>query len=160
MIFLKLKINLTKKTMNKVVEIAEGEIGYSEYPANTNQTKYGEWFGLNGVPWCGIFVSWCYAMAGKPLPNIGFTKGFAGCQYALAYFQKAGKVVKDGQPGDIVFFDFTGDGRTDHVGIVRMATSKLGYQTIEGNTGKGISNNGGTVRKQYRKMKYMIFVRP
>jgi hypothetical protein len=37
-----------------------------------------------------MFVSWVYAMAGKQLPNIGFKKGFAGCQTAVAYFKKEG----------------------------------------------------------------------
>jgi len=56
----------------KIVEIAEKEIGTTEYPANTNKTKYGAWFGLNGLAWCAIFVSWCYDKAGFPLGNIGF----------------------------------------------------------------------------------------
>lgn len=69
--------------MNRIVEIASAEIGQKEQPENSNETKYGEWFGLNGVAWCGIFVSWVYAMAGRQLPKIGFTKGFAGCQTAV-----------------------------------------------------------------------------
>ena len=76
--------------MTNVIEIAKKEIGYSETPKNTNKTKYGKWFGLDGVAWCGIFVSWCYAQAGKPLGKIGFLKGFAGCQTAVAYFKKNG----------------------------------------------------------------------
>ena len=51
--------------MNKIVEIAEKEIGQVEVPKNSNKTKYGKWFGLDGVAWCGIFVSWCYSQAGQ-----------------------------------------------------------------------------------------------
>lgn len=37
--------------MSKVIEIAEKEIGYTELPANSNKTKYGKWFGFDGVAW-------------------------------------------------------------------------------------------------------------
>ena len=74
--------------MNKIVEVAEKEIGYTENPPNSNKTKYGTWFGLPSLPWCGIFVSWVYAKAGQPLGNIGFLKGFAGCMTAVNYFKK------------------------------------------------------------------------
>jgi len=58
--------------MSKILEIASKEVGQGEVPLNSNKTKYGKWFGFDGVAWCGMFVSWCYAMAGTPLPNIGF----------------------------------------------------------------------------------------
>ncbi len=51
---------------HKIVEIAIKEVGYTEYPANSNKTKYGKWIGWDGVPWCAAFVSWCYAQAGYP----------------------------------------------------------------------------------------------
>ena len=59
--------------MSKIVTIASKEIGYSETPTNSNKTKYGKWFGLDGVAWCGMFVSWVYDKAGVPLGNIGTT---------------------------------------------------------------------------------------
>lgn len=74
--------------MNRIIEIAEKEIGETELPKDSNLTKYGEWFGFDGVAWCGMFVSWCYYLAGFPLGNIGFKKGFAGCQTAVAHFKK------------------------------------------------------------------------
>ena len=66
-----------------IVEIARKEIGYIEQAGN--KTKYGQWFGLNGVAWCAIFVSWVYYKAGKPLGKIGWANGFAGCQYGFEY---------------------------------------------------------------------------
>ena len=72
----------------KVVEVAKKEIGTTESPKNSNKTKYGKWFGFDGVAWCGMFCSWVYAEAGVPLGNIGFLKGFAGCQTAVAHFKK------------------------------------------------------------------------
>ena len=36
----------------KIIEIALHEIGYKEFPDNSNNTKYGKWFGLDGKAWC------------------------------------------------------------------------------------------------------------
>jgi len=90
--------------MNEIIRIAAKEIGQTEKPANSNKTKYGKWFGFDGVAWCGMFVSWCYAQAGFQLPKIGFSKGYAGCQTAVAYFKKMNQITKKPVEGDIVFF--------------------------------------------------------
>lgn len=146
--------------MSKIVEIARTEIGTKESPKNSNKTKYGKWFGLDGVPWCGMFVSWCYAMRGKPLPNIGFTKGFAGCQTAVAYFRRNKRIVKEPNPGDIVFFDFNGDGRHDHTGIFVMWLDKgKTFHTVEGNTGLNNQANGGEVMFRTRSTHNVLFVK-
>src|SRR4030095_3678525 len=55
----------------RIVSVATAEIGYKESPIGSNNTKYGEWFGMNGVSWSAIFVSWVYDRAGQPLPPIG-----------------------------------------------------------------------------------------
>ncbi|HRC11213.1 MAG TPA: CHAP domain-containing protein [Niabella sp.] len=143
-----------------IVDIALKEIGYKEFPENSNKTKYGKWFGLDGLAWCGIFVSWVYDKAGFPLGNIGFTKGFAGCQTAVAYFKKKNKIVLYPQIGDIVFFDWNGDGRYDHTGIYVKDTSMTLFSSIEGNTSLTNNSNGGEVMKRERKFKNAIFVRP
>lgn len=146
---------------NKIIQVAGNEIGYLETPPNTNKTKYGKWFGFDGVPWCGMFVSWCYAKAGYPLGNIGFLKGFAGCQTAVAYFKKHNKIVTDPQPGDIVFFDFNNDGRYDHTGIfVKGSHGRITFESIEGNTSKTNNANGGQVMRRVRYYKNVIFVHP
>jgi len=46
----------------KIVRIASNEAGYVETPPNSNKTKYGQWFGFDGVAWCGMFVSWVNPM--------------------------------------------------------------------------------------------------
>ena len=51
-------------TANQILAIAAKEIGYTESPANSNKTKYGAWYGMNGEPWCDMFVSWVGAQAG------------------------------------------------------------------------------------------------
>ena len=147
--------------MSAVVDIARKQIGTVEDPPDSNRTKYGEWFGLNGVPWCGIFVSWCYYSAGVDLPRIGFSKpGFAGCQTAVAYWRKAGKVVSIPKAGDIVFFDWNGDGRYDHTGIFVRHLIDTHFESIEGNTSINNNSNGGTVMLRRRAYRRAIFVRP
>lgn len=146
--------------MNEIVRIAEKEVGQGEKPLNSNKTKYGKWFGFDGVAWCGMFVSWCYAQAGFPLPKIGFTKGFAGCQTAVAYFKKNNQITNTPDPGDIVFFDWNRDGRFDHTGIFVRWINNKEFETIEGNTAVGNDSNGGTVmrRKRDKTKATIIFV--
>lgn len=146
--------------MNKIIETALAEIGVVESPANSNKTKYGEWFGLNGVAWCGIFVSWVYAHAGFPLGKIGFSKGYAGCQTAVAHFKSTGEITQNPQPGDIVFFDWNGDGRYDHTGIYVKEINSKYFETIEGNTSFSNQSNGGQVMKRQRNKLNCIFVHP
>jgi hypothetical protein len=141
-----------------IVEVAKLEIGTYEFPNDTNKTKYGKWFGFDGVPWCGIFVSWCYAQAGFPLPKIGFTKGFAGCQTAVAYFKKNGMITENPVAGDIVFFDWNGDGRFDHTGIFEKWIDDNCFLTIEGNTSFLNQSNGGVVMNRERVNRNVLFV--
>lgn len=144
-----------------IVDIARKEIGTTEKPANSNKTKYGKWFGWEGVPWCGIFVSYCYYLAGKPLKGVGFSKGFAGCQTAVAYYKKQNKIVSVPQAGDIVFFDWNNDGRYDHTGIfVRHLIGTANFESIEGNTSLTNQSNGGNVMLRTRSYDNVIFVRP
>lgn len=146
--------------MSKLIEVAKGEVGQTESPANTNKTKYGKWFGFDGVAWCGIFVSWCYDKAGIPLGNIGFKKGFAGCQTAFAHFTKTGEITENPQEGDIVLFDWNKDGRYDHTGIFVKKINDLSFETIEGNTSLKNDSNGGTVMHRVRYFGNAIFVHP
>lgn len=150
----------SKDLIQKLLAIASKEVGYKEEPPNSNRTKYGQWFGYDGVAWCGMFVSWCFDQAGMPLGNIGFSKGFAGCQTAVAHFIKAKLVVAEPQPGDIVFYDWNGDGRYDHTGIVFSVVGDKEFTAIEGNTSLKNQSNGGTVMRRVRRRKNVLFVRP
>ena len=143
--------------MNEIIRVAEKEIGTIEKPLNSNKTKYGKWFGFDGVAWCGMFVSWVYFMAGFPLPKIGFTKGFAGCQTAVAYFKKNNQITNNPIPGDIVFFDWNKDGRYDHTGIFIKWINDNEFYSYEGNTAVGNDSNGGQVMRRKRNKSVAIF---
>lgn len=70
-------------------------------------------------------------------------------------------VVKWGSAkrGDLVLFDFNGNGTSDHVGFVTKATASY-IETIEGNTGSGSNTNGdGVYRRRRTKGQVNYFVR-
>ena len=142
-------------TYGNICEIALQELGTEEKP--TNKTKYGKWYGLNGQPWCAIFVSWVFHQAGlgKKI-NASGKKGFASCAAGLAWFAKKNKLVPVGQAqeGDIVFFQFDDDAQPDHVGIVlKNRTKRKMLVCVEGNTSptkNGSQSNGGGVYKKTR----------
>jgi hypothetical protein len=100
-------------------------------------------------------------MAGNPMPKIGFRfNGFAGCQTAVAYFRTNKKIVTEPQEGDLVFFDWNGDKRHDHVGLFVKWIDKDTIETIEGNTAIGNDSNGGNVMIRKRHKRFCLFVRP
>ncbi len=138
----------------KLIRIAEAEIGTKESPANSNKQKYGEWYGWNGQPWCAIFVSWVYHMAGYALPAIQHKTGFAYCPYMVIYARKKKLVTLDPQPGDIVMFDWNADGKSDHTGIFKrwLNDSKTEFECIEGNTSPRSDSNGGAVMLRRREL--------
>lgn len=146
-----------------VIAEAKKEITYKEFPAGTNKTKFGEWFGLNGVAWCGIFVSYCYAKAGAQLEKIGYSKGYAGCSTAVMHFKETGQCVskENVKPGDIVFYDWNKDGKFDHTGIFLKDNGNGTFEAIEGNTAIGNDSNGGEVMQRTRTYAIVeIFVHP
>jgi hypothetical protein len=138
-----------------------GELGYSESPANSNKQKYGEWHGLNGFAWCAMFVSWCFDQADIPLGKIDGPKGYAGCQGAYNFFKKKELLTKTPQPGDIVLFDWDGNGKFDHTGIYMSdCYDGINFISIEGNTALGNDSNGGKVMVRLRKYRQAVFVHP
>ena len=138
---------------------ARAEIGVAEYPANSNNVKYNTWFygrKVNGAsyPWCCAFVSWLFK------DEQSLCKKTALCADLLSWFEKNGKIVKQPQPGDIVFFKYsTNSRRTNHVGIVESVNGKT-INTIEGNTSVTSNDNGGRVMRRKRTSNIVAFARP
>lgn len=143
----------------RLLEVAKSEIGTKETPPNTNRTKYGAWYGLDGHLWCAMFVSWCYARAGRMITELGNPKGFASCQALLDYARRNGLLVKDAALGDIVLYDWNGDGRVEHTGIFVQWHGPMKFTAIEGNTGINNDSNGGEVMMRNRNRKSAYFVR-
>lgn len=156
----------------RALEVArkQAALKVTEQPADSNLTKYGKWYGANGVPWCAIFVSWCFDQA-KPFflfKWVGFKYSY--CPYVVAD-ARAGRnglqVVSwsDVRAGDLALYDFPGEspGTADHIGIVDKITNRTSgsFQAVEGNTSDGGSqDNGGAVLvKQRTTSLVQVFVR-
>lgn len=157
----------------RVVALAKAELGVKESPAGSNKTKYGAWFGLDGKAWCGMFVSYIYAMAGAMLGRIDFLKGYAGCDAGVKFFKTTGQLVskENVQPGDIVFFDWQQDAKTDHTGIFMRHIDENFFESIEGNTAisgstdprevaKHDSNGGGVMLRKREYRHVVLFAHP
>ena len=153
--------------IQKVLAVAKKYVdeGYTE--TGDNQTIFGKWYGLQGQPWCAMYVSFCFSEAGAiDLIQAQSKKGFAGCNQAVAFFAKKGMLVPvgDAQPGDIVFFDFDDNPKTsEHVGLVYVNQPLLkNLVTFEGNTSTAGSqaNGGGCFKKKRPYSKVVAVVRP
>ena len=138
-------------TRNKALQIAKGEEGYTEKP--TNNTKYGEWYGMNYQPWCAIFCTWATVGAGSKALARGTRYSYVPYveQDALSGRNGLKKIAKDkGQPGDLITFNFDPDSTPEHIGMVIEHLGGGDYKTIEGNTSDASYSNGGEVMKRTR----------
>ena len=145
-------------SLNKVLEVARSELGNTESPPNSNNTKYGEAYGLQGQPWCVIFLWWVFKQAGESAAFFGGAKT-ASCGTLFHWYKAQGQTVpvSEVQPGDIVILDFSGRQKdTQHCGLVTKAWwGPYGidrFETIEGNTTNGVGqqDNGGAVCEKTR----------
>lgn len=128
-------------TANEVLAIARGEVGYYAPDDPEAGSKYGRWMAdltgeswLRGsstsVWWCCMFVSWCLAQAGQ-----GCT-GFPSYNTDVVLGKGPQLVYReDARPGDIIIWDWDGNGATDHIGFVmEHETGGFGtLKTVEGN---------------------------
>lgn len=112
-----------------MVDVAKEQIG------NKGGEPFWSWYGFgNHVEWCACFVSWCANENGYI--KDGRAPKFASVPRGVEWFE-ARDLWVDGKevpkPGDLIFFDWDGDGYGDHVGLV--SASFNGYVfTIEGNS--------------------------
>jgi hypothetical protein len=133
-------------------------VGTSEDPAGSNRTRFGTWFGLDGVPWCNIFVSYCFAVGADYTLATGFHGAGCsrrGCAYVPtteAWLRASGMWLGrvEPSPGDLAIYNWDG-GPPDHIGIVEAASAG-GFIAIEGNTAVGNDSNGGEVMRRERTL--------
>lgn len=121
---------------SEIVNVALSQVG------NIGGQPYWSWYGFEGrVEWCACFVSWCANECGYI--DTGVIPKFAGCVLGSQWFMDRGQ-WQDGSfepsAGHIIFFDWEGDGVTDHVGIVERVENGTVY-TVEGNSGDTCRQN-------------------
>lgn len=112
-----------------IVDIAMSQVG------NVGGQPYWSWYGFEyRVEWCATFVSWVLNQAGYTAPK------FASCNsQGVPYFAENSRWLNGSSvtlvtAGDVIFFDWDGNGTADHTGIV-VGTDGSRVYTIEGNSG-------------------------
>lgn len=120
----------------QIVSVALSQVG------NIGGQPYWSWYGFDSrVEWCACFVSWCANECGYI--EAGVIPKYAGCVQGSEWFKERGQWADrnyEPSPGTIIFFDWEGDGTTDHVGIVEKCENGTVY-TVEGNSHDACKQN-------------------
>jgi hypothetical protein len=136
---------------------AQSQLGYKEQPAGSNNTKYGSWYGMNYSPWCAMFVSWCFELGaqdcGTGSPSFQAGKSYSYVPYVVSDARENRNglsVTQTPAGGDLVCFDWQGDGVFDHIGLFENWSSGRVFDCLEGNTSTSDDSNGGEVMRRQR----------
>lgn len=145
-------------TPEKILELARGEIGITEFPPESNRVKYntvyyGREVSGTDLAWCAVFIWWLFREAGAPELYYG-GKRTAYCP-TLMHYHRDQHVSGDYKPGDIIFFNFSGGYTAKHVGICEAYDGEK-ITTIDGNTGTVNEANGGAVMRRTRNKRYIV----
>jgi len=142
---------------------AAKHIGVMEAPPESNRTPFGVWFGVDGVAWCNVFVSYCFAIGANYIIGSNYPGGKGaglypgkGCTYVPtteAWLRVTGMWIGRATPlpGDIAIYNWDG-GEPDHIGIVSKWLGQGDFEAIEGNTAIGNDSNGGAVMRRTRNL--------
>jgi Putative peptidoglycan binding domain/CHAP domain len=153
-------------TTNRVLQIAQRELGEKEVGDNIN--KYAQWYDpdLNGQAWCAIFVSYCLYQAGFR-NRIDTDKGFHDTITGSRWFKTQNRWFKDPLPGDIVFFNWQDEkdklpSEANHVAFYIGRTQDNRIITLDGNSPPDDESNTGQVRYKVRPFNFTVmgFGRP
>lgn len=151
-------------TGNDLLRVASKYLGYNRFDDPKPGTIFGrafaelhgEAYAANGVPYCDMLVTFCLREIGITNFDSAYVPGRIATARARGWLVKR----EDALPGDLVCFDWDGDGVADHIGIVEIKYS-WSYQTIEGNTSgswRGSQSNGGGVYRRVRSFDTVIAV--
>ena len=145
-----------------VIDVARSYLGVTEDPPGSNKTVFGHEYGLDGQPWCVMFLWYCFQHAGERMAFFGGGKT-ASCSILLRWYREQGLTVpvEDVQAGDIVLLNFHSGKEPEHCGLVVTAMPPYDtIVTIEGNTAPiGYSQaNGGMVMERTRYHSQIVAV--
>jgi len=136
----------TPGALKKMVDVALSKVGYHEQNADGsigkgNYSKFGAWYGMNGQPWCAMFVSWAADQAGilhSVVPKHAYTPTGAKAYMDRGLYapRESGYIPRE---GDAVYFFSKAKGRIGHVGIVvAYDPAEQRVYTVEGNTNHAV----------------------
>ena len=153
-------------SLQAVIDVARAYLGYTEDPPGSTRTICGSEYGLDGQPWCVMFLWYCFTHAVERMAFFGGGKT-ASCSMLLRWYREQGLTVpvEQVQVGDIVILNFHGTKDTEHCGLVTEVNRWAGtreliqMQTIEGNTSvNGSQDNGGMVAEKTRYPQMIVAV--
>ncbi len=122
-----------------LVKYAEQFLGYNESDGSADIFLGGS--SSRSIAWCAAFVQYNLEHCGNQLPSwySNVDSPWSCGSYRRA--AEAAGAVKSGNeivPGDLVLFDWEGDGEQDHIGIV-VSVDGNQVTTIEGNTSNTVA---------------------
>lgn len=150
--------------IDKVIQIAEGEVGYLEKASNSNldsktanagsnnYTKYARDVApdVQGLPWCSTWCMWVFIKAFGAAEAKKMCNGLSpDCDEVAQNYKDMGRWYKTPKRGDQIVFVRSGD--YYHTGLVYKVEGSTVY-TIEANTSAGsavIPNGGAVCKKSY-----------
>lgn len=137
------------------VQAAQLAAGYIGCDSSKFRAKYKEMTGVTvGGDWCCVFAS-CIVVgwAGAKIEGLPGT----WCPTARVEATNAGRSVPlaQAQPGDVVYYEFSGNQNADHVGIVESYKNGV-LTSIEGN----VSSRVGRRSRTAKDWKIVWVVRP
>ena len=135
-----------KNSVNSIIDTAKTYIGTAEGSNNHkeiidlyNKARYSDAYQMTMQdPWCCAFVVAVFEQCGMR----DIIPCYAACDQMISVFTKWGRYfsrsVRCVKPGDIIFYDWTGDLSADHVGIV--VQNRFGdLYVIEGNKSDSVA---------------------
>ena len=187
--------------VSRLIETARNELGYTE--GAHGYSKYGEWAGDPYAQWCAEFLCWCvnsvdeqygtemlghlyplysgsnggknwFVEHGRYIVRWGNLEGW-GYQWlkGRSSFIRSGDYVP--QPGDWVFFNWSGGTDTQHVAMVEYCSrdlstarisvhviSIMGYGTVHdvADITMSFGNQGEKVRILQERLSYLGYLDP
>lgn len=113
----------------------------------TNRTVFGAWYGFNGVPWCDIFVSYCFAMSGYK--GKFHDAAVSETYHNALYHRNNTYIVRTPQAGDLACYRHHGDPFA-HIGFFDRKLNDSQFVDFSGNTSSSNFANGGYVEPHTR----------
>lgn len=131
--------------ISKLNAAFHAEIGTKETPMGSNNVKYNtDYYGHevsgDNYAWCCAFIWWVFRKCGLLKVFCGGNKT-AYCPFVVNWARSHNQWVTSGyQLGDILLYDWNGDGLADHIGW--CAGTAGGYaKSIEGNSSDAVRLN-------------------
>jgi len=127
--------------------LADADKHVAETPVNL--TPFGEWYGMNGVAWCCIYVTYQLCKAGFAGFERGKFASYCGAVVDAARLRERGlALTKTPERGDLVIYN-----KDEHIEFfVEWVTPNESFRAVGGNTSShdGSRSNGGEVAVNQR----------